>query len=45
MTLASEKKQFPTGIQTFAKIRAKDYYYVDKTEYTCVDIYGVKGRL
>ncbi len=29
----SEKKQFPTGIQTFAHIREGNYYYVDKTKY------------
>lgn len=27
----SHKKQLPTGIQTFEKIREGDYYYVDKT--------------
>lgn len=27
------KKRFPTGIQTFSKIRGGDYYYVDKTPY------------
>ncbi len=29
----SEKKQLPTGIQTFAKIREGNYYYIDKTPY------------
>ena len=24
-------KKLPIGIQTFAKIRGEDYYYVDKT--------------
>ncbi len=32
-TTASEKKLLPTGIQTFAKIREGNYYYVDKTPY------------
>ncbi len=27
------KKQLPTGIQTFTKLREKDCYYVDKTKY------------
>ncbi len=32
-TANSEKKLLPTGIQTFAKIREGNYYYVDKTPY------------
>ena len=27
------RKKLPIGIQTFAKIREEDYYYVDKTGY------------
>ena len=27
------RKKLPIGIQTFAKIRGDDYYYVDKTPY------------
>ncbi len=30
--MSSERKQLPIGIQTFAKIRQGDYYYVDKTQ-------------
>jgi predicted AAA+ superfamily ATPase len=26
------KRKLPIGIQTFAKIREADYYYVDKTD-------------
>ena len=25
------RRKLPIGVQTFAKIRAEDYYYVDKT--------------
>ncbi len=32
-TTNTQKKQLPTGIQTFADIRNGDYYYVDKTLY------------
>ncbi len=32
-TANTKKKLLPTGIQTFAKIREKDCYYVDKTPY------------
>ena len=35
MTLQLIKKQLPIGIQTFSKIREGNYYYVDKTGYTC----------
>ena len=27
------KKKLPIGIQTFAKIREAEYYYVDKTDF------------
>jgi len=27
------RRPLPIGIQTFAKIRGDDYYYVDKTGY------------
>jgi hypothetical protein len=27
------RKKLPIGIQTFAKIREADYYYVDKTAF------------
>ncbi|MDR0702308.1 MAG: AAA family ATPase, partial [Azoarcus sp.] len=27
------RKKLPIGIQTFAKIREADYYYVDKTPF------------
>ncbi|WPL11494.1 putative AAA-ATPase [Thiorhodovibrio litoralis] len=27
-----QRKKLPIGIQTFAKIRGEDYYYVDKTQ-------------
>src|SRR5690606_26726788 len=30
-TLTLPRKKLPIGIQTFAKIREDDYYYVDKT--------------
>ncbi|MBS9780580.1 MAG: ATP-binding protein [Moraxellaceae bacterium] len=33
MNAINEKKQFPTGIQTFSQIREGNYYYVDKTQY------------
>ncbi|WP_424858886.1 MULTISPECIES: ATP-binding protein [unclassified Tepidimonas] len=29
----TDRKRLPIGIQTFAKIRGDDYYYVDKTPY------------
>ncbi len=29
----TDKKQLPTGIQTFSKLRENDCYYVDKTKY------------
>ncbi len=32
-TINTQKKQLPTGIQTFAHIRNGNYYYVDKTPY------------
>ncbi|MEN9904034.1 MAG: hypothetical protein RLZZ555_599, partial [Pseudomonadota bacterium] len=31
MIAALPRKKLPIGIQTFAKIREEDYYYVDKT--------------
>jgi len=31
MTRLMQRKKLPIGIQTFAKIRGEDYYYVDKT--------------
>jgi hypothetical protein len=31
MTANSQRRKLPIGIQTFAKIRGDDYYYVDKT--------------
>jgi hypothetical protein len=30
-----KRKKLPIGIQTFAKIRGDDYYYVDKTPWRC----------
>jgi len=29
--MSSDRRKLPIGIQTFAKIRSEDYYYVDKT--------------
>ncbi|WP_363184777.1 AAA family ATPase [uncultured Thiocystis sp.] len=29
--MLQHRRQLPIGIQTFAKIREGDYYYVDKT--------------
>ncbi len=31
MLTNTSRKKLPIGIQTFAKIREDDYYYVDKT--------------
>ncbi len=29
----TQQKLYPTGIQTFSKIRERNYLYIDKTEY------------